>query len=207
MKKFTVTSLVLLLMGISLGFSRPSIRHPRSSYQSNEQLGVEITTNSCKQTLYLPVGLTRETGLIATVPVESGGAVSAVRISPVMENGKVKFDVFLVAGNYAITISSDDLQRLFALHVSTRIAAKGETLVVRDEINDAPWSVSVKAVDLRQDSQNARNNPQFLKVSTKQDPVPGVGGCGCAYCHDLMVWPKRGQCINTTCGSICCPNG
>ena len=205
MKRITLTSLFLLLMTIGLGFGRPAVRQSRFDSQSNEQLGVEITTNSCKQTLYFPVGMNREKGLIATVPVEGGGPVSAVRISPVMEKGKVKFDVFLVSGNYAENISGDDLKRLLAVRVSTRVAAKGETLVVRDEVNDAPWSVNIKAVDLREDSADAGQHAQFLKVSSKQDPRDG--GCGCAYCHELRVCPARGQCINTTCGSICCPEG
>ena len=204
MKRITLTGLFLLLMGMGLGFSRSPLRQPDFNYHSHKQLGVEITTNSCKEILYFPVGMTKERALTATVPVESGGVVSAVRISPVMERGKVKFDVLLLSGNYAETISDDDLNRLLAVQVSTRVAAKGETLVVRDEISQTPWSVNIKAVDLREDSARAEETPQFLKVSSKQDPKDG---CGCAYCHELRVCPTRGQCINTTCGSICCPHG
>lgn len=206
MKRLTVSSLFLLLVTISLGFSQPIVHQPRFNHQPNRQLGIEITTNSCSQTLYLPVGMTREKGLVATVPVQGGGAVSAVRIAPVMEKGKVKFDVLLVSGNYSETISGNELRRLLAVQVSTRVAAKGETLIVRDEASDAPWSVTIKAVDLRQDSANSLKNPQFLKASTRQD-LELEGNCGCAYCHDLRVCPNRGQCINTTCGSICCPYG
>ena len=212
MKKITVTSLLLLLMVIALGLSRPSVQQSGSAYQSNEQLGIEITTNGCQEILYLPVGRTKEKGLIATIPVEGGGAVSAVRISPVMENGKVRFDVFLVSGTYSETISSDDLKRLPAVQVSTRVAAKGETLVVRDDISgNAPWSVNIKAVDLRKKPVTIGKNAQFLKISTTQEPVLEADGtdtsCGCAYCHDLRVCPRRGECLNTTCGSVCCPNG
>ncbi|HKO98059.1 MAG TPA: hypothetical protein VJU86_13765 [Pyrinomonadaceae bacterium] len=208
MKRITFT-LLLVLVGIGLGFSHPSPQHWPVSLQSNQNLGVEITTNSCHGTLYVPVAMTKEKGLVVTVPVKDGGLVSAVRIEPVMEMGKVKFDVFLVSGNYSERISTEALKRLTAVHVSTRVAAKEETLVVRDEVSNAPWSVKIKAVDLRP-APSISKNTRFVKAFAAQDPFNnGEGGlepCGCAYCNDLMLCPARGKCLNSTCGTVCCPN-
>jgi hypothetical protein len=100
MKRITVTILLLVLTGMGLAFSRPSDRQAVSAYQANDRLGLEITTDSCHEVLYVPVGRTKGKGLIATVPVGGGGAVSAVRISPVMEDGRVRFDVHFVYGKY-----------------------------------------------------------------------------------------------------------
>lgn len=209
--KIITTALILVCVGVTLAFSQPSTQRSRISYQSNQRLGLEITTNSCDDILYVPVGATKERGLVVTVPVKEGGLVSAVRIEPVMEMGKVKFDVFMVSGNYSERISTEELKRLVGIHVSTRVAATEETLVVRDDLTNAPWSIKIKAVEFRPTPSIAKN-VRFVKTFAGQDPFfnsesGGPEPCGCAYCNSLYVCPARGKCITTSCGSVCCPNG
>jgi hypothetical protein len=208
--KIITTTLMLVCVGMSLAFSQPSTPESLISSHPNQRLGIEITTNGCDDILYIPVGTTKEKGLVATVPVKEGGLISAVRIEPVMEMGKVKFDVFMVSGNYSERISTEELKRLVGIHVSTRVAAKEETLVVRDEITNGSWSIKIKAVEFRPTPSIAKN-VRFVKTFAPQDPFyqaeSGLEPCGCAYCNSLYVCPARGKCITTTCGSVCCPNG
>src|SRR5215210_5599867 len=202
---------VLTLMVVSIFLSNPgsltvSSPHQQSNEQlgvTNQQLGIEITTNTCTETLYFPVGRTRESGLIATVPVRDGGNVTAVRIMPVMEGRKIRFDAMLLSGSYSETMPRRGLNKLHVIEVMSRVAAAGETRIVSDEANDSPWSVTVRAVALRPQLAASTQKSQFVKTSAQDE----AAGCGCAYCHDLRVCPNRGSCIETTCGSVCCPNG
>jgi hypothetical protein len=139
--------------------------------------------------------------------------------------GKVRFDVHFVYGRYSRTKSSKDLKLQRAVLISSRVAAKGETVVVKDDISaNSSWSVNIKAVELRKNPTTVGKNLESLKpsvlpfmrhyTSTTQDPVFEVeaeteptNGCGCAYCGNLMVCPRRGKCISTYCGDVCCPAG
>jgi hypothetical protein len=204
--KRTLMILLLVLIAMSLGFSRAPMHNSLLSSQSNQQLGAEITTNTCNEnTFYVPVGMTKERGLVVTVPVKDGGLVSAVRIEPVMDAGKVKFDAFLVSGNYSERISTEDLDRLAAVHLATRVAAKGETLIVRDEVTNAPWSVQIKAVELRPTPSVAKDG-RFIKAFAPVNNAQFGEPCGCAYCNSLLICPARGKGLNTTCGTVCCPH-
>lgn len=202
---------VLTLMVVSIFLSNPgslTVSSPHQQFNeqlgvANQQLGIEITTNTCTETLYFPVGRTRERGLIATVPVRDGGNVTAVRIMPVMEGRKIRFDAMLLSGSYSETMPRRGLNKLHVIEVMSRVAAAGETRIVSDEANDSPWSVTVRAVALRPQLAASTQKLQVVKTSAQDESA----GCGCAYCHDLRVCPNRGSCIETTCGSICCPNG
>jgi hypothetical protein len=166
------------------------------------------------------VSRTKEKGLIATVPVAGGGEVSAGRITPVMEDGRVRFDVHFVYGRYPDVTSSKDLKRLPAKLISSRVVAKDETLVLRDNVSaNAPWFVSIKAVELRGKPVTGGKNLESLlqpsivpfmshyTSSTQDLEVEESSGCGCAYCGELMVCPAKGKCIHTYCGDVCCPQG
>ena len=197
MKRLTVVSLMLASVIVS---SIASVAVSQS--RKHQQLGIEITTNTCTETLYFPVGLTRERGLVATVPVQAGGNVTAVRIISVMEGGKIRFDAILLSGNYTESMPRPGLDKLKIVKLLSRVAAAGETRIISDDTNDSPWSVTIRAVPLREPLVAVSDKPQFVKTTAQDEK-----GCGCAYCHDLRVCPSRGQCIDTTCGSICCPNG
>ena len=201
MKVLTLAGLVLISLLLS-SIASPIVSSPQR--QANEQLGIEITTNTCPETLYFPVGLTRAKGLVATVPVRDGGNVTAVRIIPVMEEGKIRFDAFLLSGPYSETMPRRGLNQLRIIKALSRLAAFGETRIIRDETNESPWSVTIRAVTLREPLAASGEKPQFVRTVVAQDDDKG---CGCAYCHDLRVCPNRGSCIETTCGSICCPYG
>ncbi|HEY6803345.1 MAG TPA: hypothetical protein VI306_07185 [Pyrinomonadaceae bacterium] len=192
-----LTLVCLALISILLSSTLASKKH------SIEQLGIEITTNSCSEVLYLPVGLTRQKGLVATVPIRDGGNVSAVRIVPVMEAGKIRFDAILLTGNFSETPPRHGLNQLHPLKIVSRLAAAGETRIVNDDTNNSSWSVTIRAVPLREPVAAFKEKMGFVRASAQDDDK----SCGCAYCHDLRVCPNRGSCIDTTCGSICCPNG
>jgi hypothetical protein len=200
MKRLTLVILALFSISLlSISFPKAS----RAQKQSNEQLGIEITTNSCSEILYFPVGLTREKGLIATVPIRDGGDVTAVRIIPVMEAGKIRFDAVMLSGTFSETMPRHGLNQLHPVKIISRLATSGETRIVSDGTNNSPWQVTVRAVTLREPRTASKEQLQFLRATAQDDDK----GCGCAYCHDLRVCPNRGSCIETTCGSICCPNG
>ena len=180
------------------------------------RLGVEITTDSSDKTLYVPVGLVPGKSPIAYVPVKDGGYISAVRVTPVMEDGVVKLDVSAVSGDYRAG-KCDELKTLPARLLGKHSLNKGESVVVQDDLVGAPWKVTVKAVDLRPPvvigRQKTVTNP---KASSFQDPgvimEESAAPCGCASCgsreHPLLCCPNLGQCLGcSTCGTVCCPAG
>jgi hypothetical protein len=208
MKILTLASLLFTSILLSTVGS-PTISSPQKQIisspqkQSHEQLGIEITSNTCSEVLYLPVGLTRGKGLIATIPVRDGGDVTAVRIMPVMQEGKIRINAMLLSGPFSET-PPRRMNKLQIVQVNSLSAEAGETRVIRDDTNNSPWSVTIRAVPLREPFADSTEQPQFLKIRAQDD---SKAGCGCAYCHELRVCPSRGNCIDTTCGSICCPNG
>ncbi len=200
MNRLTLVFLVFISLVLST-IGSPTISS--SQKPANEQLGIEITTNTCSEVLYFPVGLTRGKGLIATVPVRDGGEVTAVRIIPVMEEGKIRFDAILLSGPYSELPPRRGVNKLQILKVLSRIAAAGETRIISDDTNSDSWAVTIRAVPLREPLAASTGKPHAVRTSAQDE----TAGCGCAYCHDLRVCPSRGNCIETTCGSICCPNG
>ena len=185
----------------------------RSEARNPDRLGLEITTDSNEKILYVPVGLTTERNIVAYVPVRNGQYVSAVRVEPVMADGKVRFDVSAISGDYESNSSCADVKKLPARLVGTHFIGNGESLTLKDDLAVTPWRVKVKAVTLRPSMVIGGQNPLPQKVNAFQEPVYEAepGPCGCARCgvkNPLWCCPARGQCMEcSNCGTVCCPNG
>jgi hypothetical protein len=215
MKNLKTLSLTILAVTFVLSFT--VLGKPRTAASKKPfQLGIEITTEPNGQILYLPAGLTADKSPIAYVPVQNGGYISAVRVIPVMENGKVKVEVSVVSGDYRAG-KCEELKNLPRRLVETRSANKDEAFTVIDEISGGPWWVSIKAVELRPAMLVSRQKlPTNSGIRSFQDPeIPpdesGAAPCGCASCgreNPLLCCPNRGQCLGcSSCGTVCCPAG
>lgn len=88
---------VLAVIGLSISFYNVFGEHTVQASIAN-RLGVEITTNQKKCKLFLPANLSDDSGLQATIPIENGLDVAAVRVKPVMSNGKVVYNVVFLSG-------------------------------------------------------------------------------------------------------------
>lgn len=170
--------------------------------QDNTQLGIEITTNLNSEPLYLPANiLSQKRRIFATVPVKSSSGITAVRIFPVMENGKVKLDMRLISGDYWKAESCADLELLPSKQLDARFAENGEIVAIKGEATDSDPLVNVTAVDLR----HIKLPPAYAQVGGETGP------CGCAFCgrqNPLACCPNKGQCIDCgKCGTVCCANG
>lgn len=198
----TITALVatLFLTLAALGIHRISAQTP-------EPLGVEIRTSAGAEALYLPVALpTQKNRLYATVPVENGGEVSAVRIIPVMRGGRVRFDAYAVSGDLTKAQSCADRLLLPSKIIATRTVGKGDTATLSGE----GWSATVTAVERRPEPASTKKQGEddgrasFIKTSAGQiEPIYGTEGCGCAGCAGgIRCCPNKGDCMNCTCGIV-----
>lgn len=209
MKIFNLTALAfgLLLFGAMLQ------NHGSDSEVVPERLGIEITTNTNDKPLYIPVSLANEKNIVAYVPVSNGDSVTAVRIEPVMQEGRVKFNASAISGDYEANKSCADINRLPARLIGTHWAKETETVNVQDGLSVTPWRVKVKVVKLRPPVIIGQSAVPKLKANAFQDPVPlePIGPCGCATCgteNPLWCCPNRGQCMGcSNCGTVCCPKG
>jgi len=183
----------LAVVGLSVGLYSVFGKYNVQASEA-ERLGVEITTNQKDCVLRLPARLSEDSGLQATIPIKDGGDVTAVRITPVTKNGEVAFSVTYLSGNYDTGLSTANLNPITDREVVKQTAARGETLVVRDEKSKTSWELQVKAVSLSEIPANLN--------------LPDPGSCGCAQCDRLSVCPNSCQCLDTRCGAVCCvPTG
>ncbi|HVF50226.1 MAG TPA: hypothetical protein VNA19_09085 [Pyrinomonadaceae bacterium] len=171
--------------------------------QTNEQLGIEITTNTATDPLYLPVALsTQKNRLYATIPVQNGGEVSAIRIVPVMKGSRVKFDVYAVSGDLSKAQSCADRLLLPSKLAASHTGGKYQTITVNGE----GWWANIRVVEKRADptlSKNPANGASFVKTSAQVEPV--AGDCGCAGCAGgIRCCPNKGDCMQCPCGTVCC---
>jgi hypothetical protein len=148
MKSLKFISFMAAILVLALTVSAVNGSCPQS--QDNVQFGIEITTNINEEPLYIPVSLSNKKGrLFATVPVRSGDDVSAVRIAPVMEEGHVKLDLYLLTGDFWKAKSCADLRLLSNKQIESLIASYGETVTVNGDSADAGPLVSIKVVSLK----------------------------------------------------------
>lgn len=100
--------------------------------------------------------------------------------------------LFFYPDSYDKKLAQSDLNQISDREVVTRTASKDETLVIKDEKSKTPWELQIKTVEM----------PESSGVS---DDVPIESGpCGCAKCNNLSVCPSSCQCLDTTCGAVCC---
>ena len=187
-KLVPVISLVAILIGLS-AFIVYGSRLPE-----DRQLGLEITTNSSEKPLYFLVALPSDKRKpYATIPVSGGGEVSAVRIVPLMENGTVNLDAYLVSGDIGQVKSCAEMKLLPAKLLETRSVEEGKAIT----FGDREWSITVRAVERR------TLPPQDEKLLEPADT--GCANCGSATCGGLTCTPCRGACMGCgRCGSVCC---
>lgn len=196
-----------------LVFGTVSRNHVSSPTVIPERLGIEITTDSNDKPLYIPVSLTTEKSIVAYVPVRNGDYVTAVRIEPVMQEGRVKFNASAVSGDYEANKSCVDVNRLPARLIGSHLAKETETVNIQDDLTITPWRVKVKVLKLRPPMIIGQSSVPKSKGNAFQEPVPlePVGPCGCATCgteNPLWCCPNRGQCMGcSNCGTVCCPKG
>jgi hypothetical protein len=212
MKELKILSLTLFACCTLLFMVWP--RNDASAMKPAERLGIEITSDTSDKPLYIPVALTTEKSMVAYVPVRDGNDITAVRIEPVMQQGKVKFSAFAISGDYETNKSCADVHKLPARLIETHLASEGDLVSVQDSLSATPWRVKIKVGKLRPPMViGSQSRAAHSKMYAFQDPVFEVepGPCGCATCgtkNPLWCCPARGQCIGcSNCGTICCPNG
>jgi hypothetical protein len=198
---FAVLTAVSLITLAALGI--------HSAYaQTDEQLGVEIQTNTAAEAIYLPVALpTQKNRLYALVPVANGGETTAVRIVPVMDRGRVRFEVYAVSGDLSKAQSCADRLLLPSKLLTTRSAGKGRAVTVSGE----GWSVEVRVVQKRAEptaSSKKLGQSALTFAKTVAQIAPVAGDCGCASCTGgIRCCPNKGDCMQCPCGMVCCTGG
>src|SRR5713226_8996657 len=186
MKRLSLIVFTAMLLTVSAVGGR-SIHVPR-----NQHLAIQITTNTSDKTLSFTVALpTDKRKPVATVPVNGGSEISGVRIAPVMEGDKVKFDVYLVSGDLRRVTTCDEIKRLPAKLLESHLAGKGQEITV----DGSAWLVKVKIGD------------RYISA-VPQDPIEEdarCNSCGSAHCGSLTCTPCWGKCMWCgDCGSVCC---
>lgn len=159
-------------------------------------LGIEI---ALAKPFYVPAATgDKITTVVIRVPLAEGAdpekEVSAVRLEPRMENGKVSVAVFALRGNADNITTCREWDSLQGTSVGTYVAALDDEVALT-KLKD------YGVVSLRKD-------PLTFRVVPKRtlSPLPqGWSGCGCASCGGLICCPNGGYCLNCgSCGSACC---
>ena len=160
-------------------------------------LGIEIALD---KPFYVPAATGNKiTTVVIRVPLAEGAdpekEVSAMKLEPKMENGKVSVAVFALRGNADNIKTCREWDALEATTVGTYVAG------LDDEVS---------LTKLRDYGVNLGKDPLTFRVVLKRtlSPVPpqsSGGGCGCGSCGGLICCPNSGYCIRCdSCGSVCC---
>jgi hypothetical protein len=163
-------------------------------------LGIEI---ALAKPFYVPAATGGKiTTVVIRVPLAEGAdpqkEVSAVKLEPKMENGKVSVAVFALRGNAENIKTCREWDSLQATTVGIYVAGLDE---------------EVSLTKLREYGVNLGKDPLTFRVVPKRtlSPLPQEfvleGGCGCASCGGLICCPNAGYCLSCgSCGSVCCSN-
>lgn len=187
---------ILVLSSVLLvAYAKRSLSPPPSA------LGIEI---ALAKPFYVPASTGGKiTTVVIRVPLAEGAnpqkEVSAVKLEPRMENGKVSVEVFALRGNADNIKTCREWDSLEATTVGTYVAA------LDDEVS---------LTKLLEYGVNFGKDPLTFRVVPKRtlSPLPpqggygGLGGgCGCASCGGLICCPNGGHCLGCgSCGSACC---
>lgn len=186
MKKLFLISFVFLLVTV-FGFSACK---PSGSQVVSDDLVLEITQKGKSSVLHLPVSADKR--LQATIPIENGGEVAAVRLTPVIQNRGVSVEIAYLSKTGEGEDAKFDV--IAGKGETYRVISEGETALIKDD--NGSWEVRVKAV-------SASGANLSSEVSAKMRDY------GCATCNDTIVCPRNAKCIEieNDCGSICCIQG
>lgn len=190
----TLTIGILALSPLFLvAYAKRSVAPPATA------LGIEI---ALAKPFYVPVPTTgKKTSIVIRVPLAEGAdlqkAVSAVKLEPKMEDGKVSVTVFVLRGDADNNIKTcKDWDSLQSTTVATYVAG------LDDEVS---------LIKLREFGVTLANDPLTFRVVPKRtlSPLPPQNGrdsgCGCGSCGGLICCPNSGYCLNCdSCGSVCC---
>jgi hypothetical protein len=164
-------------------------------------LGIEI---ALAKPFYVPAATgTKITSVVVRVPLAEGAdpqkEVSAIKLEPKMDHGKVSVEVFALRGNADNIKTCREWDSLQATAVGTYVASLDE---------------EVSLTKLREYGVNMGKDPLTFRVVPKRtlSPLPTQdgfgplsGGCGCASCGGLICCPNGGHCLGCgSCGSACC---
>jgi hypothetical protein len=170
----------------------------RSATPPLSALGIEI---ALAKPFYVPAATGgKTTTVVIRVPLAEGAdpqqEVSAVKLQPKMENGKVSVVVFALKGNADNIKTCREWDSLQATTVGTYVAG------VDDEVS---------LIKLREYGVNLGKDPLTFRVVLKRtlSPLPQqselAAGCGCGSCGGLICCPNAGYCLSCdSCGSVCC---
>ena len=160
-------------------------------------LGIELAL--ANKPFYVPAAISaaKVTSMFIRVPPADTGSdsVSAIRLDPKMENGKVKVTV------YALTEAVDDLttcprwNSLKADKVGTYVAGLDQEVQLT-KLLDYGVGVAGRPLTFRVVPKRV-----LSPLPTFDDPDP----CECGTCGGLICCPYPGECLNCgSCGSVCC---
>jgi hypothetical protein len=185
--------LSLLIISVSANKSLKSENKPVKS--AGPALGIEI---ALEKRFYIPAGTaTKKMAAVIKVPLSANlksQSISAVKLVPLMDDGKVKVTVFLLKGDPTNIISCKELDQLKATKIDTFVVGLNKEVAITKL---RKYGVNFEKGDLK-----------FRVVLKKVFPdLGGLGeeGCGCATCGGLLCCPNPGKCINCgSCGLACC---
>jgi len=189
-KKLRVVLSVLLLSAFVSVFAQQKAQQMPSS------LGVEIVSKD--GLLYLPVSTSFRTPVmhIRTQSETNGSSkepISALRVAPEMDVGKVKVNIFALYGDASAAKSCSDWRSLKAVVVATYTIGEGESITV-SELSERGIKLGERQITLRV----VPAKPMLLKTSASND-------CICAVCDGRGCCAGPGECVDCGCGPICCP--
>ena len=121
-------------------------------------------------------------------------SISAVKLVPMMIDGKVKVTVFLLEGDTTNLKSCKELDQLKSKKIVTFVVGLNKEVAITKLRN---YGVNFD-----------KGNLEFRVVPKKVFPdFGGIGGegCGCATCGGLLCCPNPNSCIGCgSCGLACC---
>ena len=179
-----LTILILtFICGLAYTLTQTQVLAQEKNQKKDDRLGLKITTNFSDCDLYIPANLVEGKGLQVTIPIEDEKDGTAIRIIPVMQNGKISFSVSSIKKKQTDAGSIESERK-----INTRLASKGESLIIRDEENTSDWEIKVEAISVAE-------NPELFLLE---------GGCECVVCNNLQICPAEGRCFTSSCGKVCC---
>jgi hypothetical protein len=165
-------------------------------------LGIEI---ALVKPFYVPAATEgKVTTVVIRVPLADGvdlqKEISAIKLEPKMDKGKVSVEVFALRGNANNIKTCREWDSLQATVVGTYVASLDE---------------EISLTKLREYGVSLGKDPLTFRVVAKRtlSPLPPPsdygelegGRCGCASCGGLICCPNSGYCIGCgSCGSVCC---
>lgn len=188
-----IAALCFLL--IATAYARQMQRETKGRF-TEPSLGIEV---SQKKSFFMQAATSKRiSSVVLRVPYQAGTAVSrdsvsAIKLEPKVEKGKVRVNVYALYGDTQGIKRCEDLDALKTVKVDSIVAGLGK---------------EVRVLKLRKYGVKMENDPFTFRVISKSifapnDPGPG-SGCSCLSCELQTCCPNPGYCNNCDCGTICC---